>query len=111
MAAVEEKLRLIRWPFDARAEIFPQDSQDSGRILNRVTEISLHGCYLEFAPLPKGSHVLVKIFAGSEFFEASAAVIFSQPNVGLGLAFRDVKPYFLSVLQKWLTQAMKDKDK
>jgi hypothetical protein len=108
MAAVEEKLRLIRWPFDARAEIFPQDS---GRILTRVTEISLHGCYLEFTPLQKGSHVLVKIFAGSDFFEAGATVIFSQPNMGSGLAFRDIKPYFLIVLQEWLTQAMKDKDK
>jgi hypothetical protein len=37
-------------------------------------------------------------------------VIFSQPNMGSGLAFRDVKPYFLTVLQKWLTQAMKAKD-
>ena len=53
----------------------------------------------------------MKIFAGSEFFEASGTVIFSQPNMGLGLAFRDVKPYFLTVLQKWLTQAMKDKEK
>jgi hypothetical protein len=109
MAAVEEQLRLIRWPFDARAQIFPQDS---GRILTRVTEISLHGCYLEFTPLQKGSHVLVKIFAaGSDFFEAGATVIFSQPNMGSGLAFRDIRPYFLIVLQEWLTQAMKDKDK
>src|ERR1700730_14547091 len=108
MAAVEEKLRLIRWPFDARAEIFPQDS---GRILTRVTEISLHGCYVEFTPLQKGSHVLVKIFAGSDFFEAGATVIFPQPNVGLGLTFRDLNPYFLTVLKNLLTQAMKDKDK
>lgn len=105
MAAVEDKPHLIRWPFDARAEIH---TGDSGRILTRVTEISLHSCYLEFIPLQKGTHVLVKIFAGSDFFEANATVIFSQPGMGLG--FRDVKPYFSPVLQKWLTQAMKNKE-
>jgi hypothetical protein len=76
--------------------------------LTQVKEISLHGCYLKFSPLQKGTHLLVKIFAGPDFFEANATVIFSQPDMGLGLAFRDVKPYSLSVLQKWLTQASKD---
>jgi hypothetical protein len=107
MSAVDEKLRLIRWPFEARAEIFPENSN---RILTQVKEISLHGCYLEFTQLPKGARVVVKIFEGAEFFEANASVIFAQPNMGLGLAFRDVRPYFLSVLQKWLTQAMKKKE-
>ena len=65
--------------------------------MTRVTEISLHGCYVEFTPLQKGSHVLVKIFAGSDFFEAGVTVIFSQPNMGSGLAFRDIKPYVLTV--------------
>lgn len=102
-----ENPRVIRWPFDARAEIYPENSS---RILTKVKEISLHGCYLEYIPLQKGTHLLVKIFDGSDFFEANANVIFSQPNMGLGLAFRDVKPYFLSVLQRWLTRAMKNKD-
>ena len=50
----------------------------------------------------------MKIFACSDFFEANASVIFSQPDMGLGLAFRDLKPYFLKVLQKWLNRASKD---
>lgn len=104
---MEEKPRLLRWPFDAGAEIY---SENSSRILTKVKEISLHGCYLEYVPLKKGAHVLVKIFDGSDFFEANANVIFAQPNMGLGLAFRDVKPYFLPILQKWLTQAMKGRE-
>jgi hypothetical protein len=105
MVKVEEKLRFVRWPFDARAELVPENAS---RILTRVKEISLHGCYLEFTPIQKGTHVLLKIFAGSDFFEANAHVVFSAPNMGLGLAFRDVQPHFLAVLQKWLTQAMKN---
>ena len=85
---MQEKPSVIRWPFEARAELYPENAS---RILTRVREISLHGCYLEFAPLPKGTHVVVKIFAGSDFFEANGSVVFSQPNMGLSLAFRDVK--------------------
>jgi hypothetical protein len=102
---VPEKPSVIRWPFEARAELHPGNASP---ILTRVREISLHGCYLEFVPLPKGTHVVVKIFAGSDFFEANGSVVFSQPNMGLSLAFRDVKPYFLAVLQKWLKQAIQE---
>ncbi|MCU1243826.1 MAG: hypothetical protein JWO71_4552 [Candidatus Acidoferrum typicum] len=102
---MQEKPSVIRWPFEARAELYPENAS---RILTRVREISLHGCYLEFAPLQKGTHVVVKIFAGSDFFEANGSVVFSQPNMGLSLAFRDVKPYFLAVLQKWLKQAIQE---
>ena len=94
-----------RYPFIARAEIIPEGSS---RILTRVTELSLHGCYLDFVQLSKGAHVSVKLFAEADFFEANATVVYSQPNIGLGVAFRDVKPYFATVLQKWLLLAMKD---
>jgi hypothetical protein len=49
--------------------------------------------------------VLVKIFAELEIFEADGTVIYSQPNVGVGLAFRDIRPHFLAVLQKWVVLA------
>jgi hypothetical protein len=65
---------------------------------------------LEFIPLQEGAHVVVKIFEGPDFFEATASVVFSQPNMGLGLAFRDVKPYFSSVLQNWLIRAIKNRE-
>lgn len=91
-----------RFPFVAHAEVIQENA--SAAIGAKVTEISLYGCYLEFtAPLRKGAHVVVKIFTGSDFFEANASVVYSQPNLGTGLAFRGVKPHFAAVLQKWLT--------
>jgi hypothetical protein len=67
-----------------------------------MTRILLkHGCRIWRFPLPQ-----FRWGEGSDFFEANASVVFSQPNMGLGLAFRDVKPYFSSVLQRWLTRAM-----
>ena len=75
-----------------------------------VSELSLYGCYLDMMnPFPQGTSVLIKIFNESGFFEARASVIYSQPNLGMGLTFQDVKPYFMTILQKWLLEAMKQK--
>jgi hypothetical protein len=81
---------------------------NSGPVDARVTGLSLHGCALKFPiPLPPATPVLVKILADSESFEADGTVIYSRPNVGFALAFRDIKPHFLAVLQKWLVLAKK----
>ena len=94
------------FPFAARVEVIPENV--GAVIFTHVKELSLHGCYLDFAnQLEKGMHVVVKIFAGSDFFEANANVIYSQPILGTCLVFRELKPYFAQVLQKWLLQAMK----
>ena len=91
------------FPFNARAEVTLANSEP---IDARVTELSLHGCFLKFPiPLPPATPVLVKIFAELEIFEADGTVIYSQPNVGVGLAFRDIRPHFLAVLQKWVVLA------
>ena len=93
------------FPFDAKAEVTLANSDP---VDARVRELSLYGCFLKFpiSPAP-ATPVLVRIFAESETFEADGTVIYSQPNVGFALAFRDIKPYFLTVLQNWLLLAKK----
>ena len=61
--------------------------------------------------LPRGTDVVVKIFTETEFFESHASVIHCQPNFGMGLAFRDVKPYFLQTLHGWLLKALKEAER
>jgi hypothetical protein len=93
-----------RFPFIAPAEIFSDLGPGAGAT---VKEISLYGCYLDFMnTYPARTHVTVKIFWDSTFFEAKGTVIYAKPDVGIGVAFRDVKPEFLRVLQKWLLKAM-----
>ena len=78
----------------------------------RVTEISPNGCYLQMAsPADTGTSVFIRVFAEGSFFEAHATVVYSQPNIGMGVAFRDLKPYFVDVLKKWLLAAMHAKQK
>jgi hypothetical protein len=104
---VADRRRTPRYPFVATAEIAEVSS--GTRMYARVSDLSLYGCYLDMSnPLPSGAHVFVKIFTDADFFEADASVVYSQPNLGVGLAFRDVKPHFLPTLQKWLLQAMQE---
>lgn len=97
--------RTPRFTFSAFAEIIRLDTRTTET--TRVNELSLYGCYLDTrTPLPRGAQVIVKIISGGEFFEASATVVYAQPSLGMGVAFREVKPVFLAVLQKWLRQAL-----
>ncbi len=58
-------------------------------------------------PFVAGAEVSeVKIFAGADSFEASATVVYSHPNLGLGVVFQDASQASLVTLQKWLLEAM-----
>ena len=58
--------------------------------------------------LEKGSHVLIKIFARGDFFEAGANVQYSQPGLGTALVFRSIQPHFAGVLKKWLAGVVEE---
>jgi PilZ domain len=86
-----EQRRTPRYTFIASAELIEQKTDV--RIATRVSELSLHGCYLDMMnPFPQDTVVLVKIFAGEDLFHARAKIIYVQPNLGCGLAFIEVHP-------------------
>src|SRR5882762_11672444 len=63
-----EQRRTPRYTFIASAELIEQKTDV--RIATRVSELSLHGCYLDMMnPFPQDTQVLVKIFAGEDFDE------------------------------------------
>jgi hypothetical protein len=100
----EERRRTPRYPFIATAEVRDQSSQAS--ISTRVTELSLHGCYLDMPnPLPKDTQINIKIYSDGKFFESTGTIVYAQPALGVGVTFREVRPQFLSVLKKWLLAA------
>lgn len=101
----EQHRRVPRYPFAAPAAVIPEAGVPIG---GNVTELSLYGCYLDSgAPLASRTRVSVKIFAADGgYFEAEATVIYSNPSLGMGLVFRQVKPDFLAVLRQWLLKAM-----
>ena len=106
----EEKRRSPRYSFIASAELI--EERADVRIATRVSELSLHGCYLDMMnPFPKDTMVLVKISAGDSFFEGKAKVIYSQPNMGAGVAFLHIDPQSQTALERWLDEAEKDQQR
>ena len=100
-----ERRQTPRYAFSASAEIV--EKATGKRTYAKVTEIGLFGCYVEIENyLPSGSRVTVKLYTTADFFEAEATVVYSRPDSGVGLAFREVKPHFVPTLQGWLLKAM-----
>ena len=96
-----ERRRTPRYVFFASAELFEEKSEV--RIASRVSELSLYGCYLDMMnPFPMGTTVLLKIWADEKLFQTKGKIIYSQPNMGAGVAFLEVPPEYLPVLQHWL---------
>ena len=100
----DERRRTPRYPFIATAEVIEQPS--NARIATRVTELSLNGCYLDMPnTLPQDTAITVKIYSEGKFFEATGIVVYSKPNLGIGVSFRGIHPQFLTVLKQWLLAA------
>lgn len=100
----QEKRRTSRYAFVASAELIEEKADV--RIVSRVSELSLHGCYLDMMnPFPTGTLVRVKIAAGDAFFQAKAKIIYSQMNMGAGVSFLEVDPNSQTVLERWLDEA------
>jgi len=80
--------------------------------VTRVTELSRYGCYLETTrPLVPRTRVRLKIFDQGRMFEATATVLYSQPQLGMGVAFREVKSIFQTILEDWLQRSLDRQNK
>jgi PilZ domain len=99
-----EKRRSPRFPFVAEAEITEKGSSE--KLVTRVSELSVNGCYIdEQNPFPSGTIVKLKIVSESEVFDATAKVLYAHRNLGMGLVFQDVSLRSGAVLREWLLAA------
>jgi hypothetical protein len=100
----EEKRRSPRYFFFASAEVTEENSDLT--ITSRVSELSLHGCYLDMMnPFPADTVVQLKIFYASELFQTRAKTVHSTPNIGAGVAFLEPAAGSRPILQHWLERA------
>ena len=85
------------------AEITNQES--GGQLTGRVSELSAYGCYVDILnTLPAPRTVTIKIFAASECFEATANVIYTHQNLGMGLVFQEISLQSGNLLRHWLVK-------
>ena len=103
-----ERRRAPRYPFAGAVEMRHGTSPD--KITAKVSELSLNGCYVDtINPYPIGTPLTVKVFTPTEYFEGQATVIYVEEAEGMGLMFKETRPFFLAVLRKWLLSAMMTK--
>lgn len=102
---VEQDRRLNpRYSFVASAEV--ADEQSGAGMAARVSELSLHGCYLDMMnPFPMRTTVLINISSGADSFRAKGRIVYVHPGIGAGVVFVDVPSQSQALLQRWLAQA------
>ena len=99
-----ELRRSPRFPFVAVAELSHAESGE--KLASTVAELSLNGCYVDMLnTFPVGSVMTIKIFAESDCFQATAKVIYTHPNLGMGMAFQEVSIKNGELLRGWLVKA------
>ena len=99
-----ERRRAPRYPFNAMAEIV--DEKENARTSSRVSDLSLHGCYVEMVnPFPQGTNVVIEICTETDSLETRATVAHFEPRQGMGLTFKEMPEYVANVLNKWVDQS------
>jgi hypothetical protein len=105
--AEQDRRRTPRYSFVASAEIVAEHSDV--RVAASVTELSLHGCYLDMTnPFPLSTPVTIKISAADQVFESKGRVIYLHPGIGAGVTFLEVAPLSRALLKSWLDAAEKN---
>jgi PilZ domain len=103
-----ERRHAPRYPFFALAEIV--DENENARTSSRVSDLSLHGCYVEMKdPLPEGTNVMIEISTETESLETHAIVAHIEPKRGMGITFGEMPKSLENVLNRWVVQARERK--
>lgn len=96
----KERRRSPRYPFYAEAHI--TEIQTDVRVTARTSELSRYGCYMDMMnPFPNGATVKIELHYNEQVFRANGKVIYSQPNVGMGVAFETIAGAD-AILNEWL---------
>lgn len=105
--AEQDRRRTPRYSFVASAEVVADNSD--ARVAANVSELSLHGCYLDMTnPFPLSTPVSIKISAATQVFESKGRVIYLHPGIGAGVTFLEVAPLYRAILKNWLDAAEKE---
>jgi len=93
--------RFPRFAFDAQAEM--SDPLIQLRVLGRVTEISVGGCFVAAPDPPAVSSVVQLVLEhNDESFSTWARVLYDRSGSGVGLRFIAIAPDQAKILATWL---------
>ncbi len=92
-----------RFPFTAAADVYELRSQT--RVNGRCSDLSLGGCYVDtLSPFPVGAVVRLRMERATRMFEAAAVVAYAHVQMGMGLAFTEIRREHQEVLGSWIAE-------
>ena len=98
-----ERRKFPRYGLVAIAEL--TDPEEGKLISGNIAQISRNGCYVETPKtFPVGTALKVIVSHDERTFVTRANIIHVQQQIGMGLAFLDVTPDQLKVLDSWLAE-------
>lgn len=75
------------------------------RIAGRISEISRKGCYVDaLNTLPTQTMIEVRISRDQGKFSSPGKIIYTQEGIGMGIAFLNMPPEQLKILDVWLAE-------
>ncbi|HXZ14238.1 MAG TPA: PilZ domain-containing protein [Candidatus Sulfotelmatobacter sp.] len=90
-----------RHTFTASAEVVELTS--GARFAGRTTDLGPGGCFVDTkVPFPVGSKLKVNLQRGKSSFETAGTVVYSQPGLGMGVAFDGLDQRQQAALNAWL---------
>jgi PilZ domain len=99
----EERRVHPRYAFTATAEVVDVNSRT--RMNTRISDLGMQGCYVDSnAPFPRRTKVRIRISASKKTFETQGIVVYSLPNMGMGIAFAEPEPAQNAILKKWIDE-------
>ena len=98
-----EKRRVPRYAFIASAKEL--DVATKTELPGRVSEISEYGCFIDtLNPFPDQTQISVTVEHNQQVFRAVGKVIYVMPNMGMGVAFTEMKDEAAKILKEWLAR-------
>ncbi|MGH9714215.1 MAG: PilZ domain-containing protein [Candidatus Acidiferrales bacterium] len=98
-----DKREVPRYSFIA--EVTVTDTSSDTRFSGRISEISRKGCYVDILnPLPVATSLQLKVTRDLGAFIATGKVIYTQPGMGMGVAFVTIADDQMKTLDAWLAE-------
>ncbi len=98
-----DKREVPRYSFIA--EVVVTEIASDTRISGRISEISRKGCYVDVLnTLPEGTPIHLRISRDQGVFESDGRIIYAQPGMGMGVAYANIPPDQLKLLDAWLDE-------
>jgi hypothetical protein len=98
-----DRRKFPRYGLVAIAEL--TDPEEGKMLSGRIAQISRSGCYVETPKtFPVGTALKVIVSHDERTFVTKANIIHVQQQIGMGIAFLDVAPDQLKLLDSWLAE-------